>query len=295
MDTLNVEVGEISLRAGIGEDLPEHGGSVESVAVPERPAWVEQDLGSPRGEGVRIGVIDSGWDRELSDPRIAHGVGLVDPQDELELLRSDDDHDRIGHGTACGDLILQIAPKAEIVPIRVFGRRLETSPPLLQVALAWAVERRLHVVNMSLGTLLPEARDPLYVACELARRDGIIVVAAGHAQKRGSFPAAFDNVIGVAAGEFDSPFHYRYSPGEVLECVARGFDQRARTKGGCVVPHGGTSFAAPNITGIVALLRERYPRADPARLRALLYRYAVSVGGPGTAESLRNTGESPRP
>ena len=96
-----------------------------AISHHERPAWVIDALGAPTGKGVRIGVIDSGWDRHVLIPQIEQGVGFVDPLDELSVLKSEDDHDRIGHGTACTDLILRIAPEARIVPIRIFGHRLE--------------------------------------------------------------------------------------------------------------------------------------------------------------------------
>ena len=127
------------------------------------------------------------------------GIGLVDPDDDLAYQKNDDDHDRVGHGTACVDLILRIAPDAVVVPVRVFGNQLETSPVTLQAGLQWALEQDLHVVNMSLGTTLPRMRDALYVLCEQARRSGTLVIAAGHNARTESYPAMFENVIGVAA------------------------------------------------------------------------------------------------
>jgi subtilisin len=241
-----------------------------------QPGWVRDDLRSATGKGIRIGVIDSGWDRSLGDLHVKRGIGLVDPADELELLSSDDYHDRIGHGTACTDLILRIATDADVVPIRVFGRHLETSPHVLHAALLWAVEHELRIVNMSLGTLIPEARDTLYAACEIARRNGVIIVAAGHILGKQSFPAVFENVIGVGAARFTDPFQYSFNAGGAFECVARGYGQVSRSLGGQATVGNGTSFAAPNITGIVALFIERYPDVDLAGVRSLLAQHAVT-------------------
>jgi len=250
------------------------------AAVPwalQRPEWVTRELGDPTGRGVRVGVLDSGWDRSLRDPRVLPGVGLTDPANELALGRTDDDADRNGHGTACADQVLRIAPDARVVPVRVFGRGLDTSPSVLYEALKWAVEQRLHVINVSLGTSLHETMYPLYVLCERARRSGIIVVAAGHNQQDWSYPAIFENVIGVDAAQFDSPFTYRYRPDEAMECLAWGLDVPVRWLGGRHVPRTGTSFAAPQISGMVALFRERYPDATLEDVRELLARYAEGV------------------
>ncbi|MDZ7359100.1 MAG: S8/S53 family peptidase [candidate division KSB1 bacterium] len=236
---------------------------------------LKEELHAPTGQGVRIGVIDSGWDRSLADPRIKKGVGFVDPFDELALQQSDDDHDRIGHGTACADLILQIAPNAEIFPLRVFGHRLETSVPILTVAIKWAMEHQLRVLNLSLGTHLANAIRPLYAACELARRNGLIIVAAAHASRASSYPSIFENVIGITAGHFNSPFEYSYRKNEAIECAAKGGEQMVLWLGGQKVPRQGTSFAAPHISGIVALFLERYPHARLENIRELLALYAI--------------------
>jgi subtilisin len=245
--------------------------------LPEPPAWVRDELGGATGKGVRIAVIDSGWDRTQHDPRVLPGIGLVDPADDFALLRGDDDHDLVGHGTACVDLILRIAPDAEIVPVKVFGKQLETSPGTLQAGLQYALDEGLHLVNMSLGTTLPKTLHPLYRACEEARRGGTIVVAAGHNGRTWSYPAIFENVIGVAADRFTSPYEYRYRPDEAFECEAWGVDTPVLwLRGERHVKHG-TSFAAPNITGIVALMLERFPGATLEEVREMLERYAIEV------------------
>ncbi|MGH7454214.1 MAG: S8 family peptidase, partial [bacterium] len=231
---------------------------------------MKDELHAPTGQGVRIGVIDSGWDRSLADPRIKKGAGFVDSTDELALRQSDDDHDRIGHGTACADLILQIAPNAEIFPLRVFGHRLETSVSILVAAIKWAIDHQLRVLNLSLGTHLADAIRPLYAACELARRNGLIIVAAAHVSNASSFPSIFENVLGVTSGHFNSPFEYCYRKNEAIECVAKGGEQTVLWLDGQRVPRQGTSFTAPHISGIVALFLERYPHARLENIRELL-------------------------
>jgi subtilisin family serine protease len=246
------------------------------------PEWVADGLGRPTGKGLVVAVIDSGWDRACNDARVLPGVGLVDPADDLAMLRTDDDHDRVGHGTACIHQILRIAPDARVIPIRVFGSQLETSPGTLQAGILYAIERGANVVNLSLGTTLEGTLHPLYAACEKARRQGIIVVAAGHNSRSWSYPAIFENVIGVSAARFESPYEYRYLPDEAHECQAWGVDQPVVWLGGQEQVKHGTSFAAPNITGIVCLLLERHPGASLEEIRELLARYAletVTAGG----------------
>jgi subtilisin len=245
----------------------------------ESPAWVATALGGATGRGVLVGVIDSGFDRACDDPRVLPGVGLVDPDDDFVVRHSQDDNDRLGHGTACIHQILRIAPDARVVPIRVFGRRLETAPATLLAGIGHAIERGVRVVNLSLGTILAELRDPLYRACEEARRRGMITVAAGRTSWDAAYPAGFDNVIGVSSGRFASPFDYRYRPHEPMECEAWGVDQPVVSLGGVERITRGTSFAAANLTGIVCLLLERHPDATLEQVRELLAMHATEVVG----------------
>jgi subtilisin family serine protease len=219
-------------------------------------------------------VIDSGWDRSLAEPRVLPGAGFVGPGSDFALARSGDDGDRLGHGTACADLVLRMAPAAEIVPIRVFGGRLETSPEVLAAAIEWAADEGIPLVNVSLGTTLEHARAPLLAACERASRAGVTLVAAAPNGPAPAYPASFPGVIGVDADRFPSPWDFRYRAGEAIECTAAGHEQRLRWLGGREEVKSGTSFAAPHITGIIALILERNPGASPLQVRQILARLA---------------------
>ncbi|MBW3571659.1 MAG: S8 family serine peptidase [Gemmatimonadetes bacterium] len=243
------------------------------------PEWVRRELAGATGSGIRVAVLDSGWDRSIGDPRVLTGVGFVDPDDDFALARNDDDRDVLGHGTACAGVILGVAPDARVVPVKVFGNKLETSPGTLEAALHWAIDAGVQVINVSLGTRLEGTLHPLYRACERARRAGIVVVAAGHNGNDWSYPAIFENVIGVSAARFDSPWHFHYRAEHAMECVGWGVERPVLWIGGERVVRHGTSFAAPGVAGIVALILERHPGATLEEVRAMLARFALPGGG----------------
>lgn len=242
------------------------------------PAWVRDELGGATGSGIRVAVLDSGWDRSIDDPRVLPGTGFVDPADDFAMARNDDDQDVLGHGTACADVILGVAPDARVVPVKVFGNKLETSPGTLEAALHWAIDAGVQVINVSLGTRLEGTLHPLYRACERARQAGIIVVAAGHNANDWSYPAIFENVIGVSAARFDSPYHFHYRAEHAMECVGWGVERPVLWVGGERVVRHGTSFAAPGVAGIVALILERHPQAKLEDVREMLARFAIPGG-----------------
>lgn len=248
----------------------------------EPPPWVRDELHCATGHGVRVAVLDSGWDRGQHDSRVLEGVSFADSERYLVHSHAADDHDRVGHGTACASLILQVASEAAVVPVRIFGQTLETSPAALLAAIHWAVEAKVQIVNMSLGTTLREALWPLYVSCERARRAGIIMVAAGRSAGTRSYPASFANVIGVSAARFDSPYDYRYRPGHAFECEAWGLERPVRLLRGERRLTTGASLAAANMSGIVAIILERYPGATLEQLRGLLKSFAMPRQAPRT-------------
>lgn len=239
-------------------------------AAASAPPWTHS-ADDATGWPIRVAVVDSGWDRRIAEPRVLPGINFAEGGTATE----GDDSDLIGHGTSCADIILQFAPRAEIVPVRVFGTELETGPATLHRALHWVAEHNFRLVNLSLGTQRPDALIPLYRACEDARRRGTIVVASAHNFAGWSFPAIFENTIGVRTGRFESPYTYSYHPGEALECAADGVVRRARGLGGDTVTLSGSSFAAPIITAFVAHILARTPGATLEQVRAVLQQHAA--------------------
>ncbi|MBW3570733.1 MAG: S8 family serine peptidase [Gemmatimonadetes bacterium] len=237
------------------------------------PGWDGDALAGATGRGVRVGVIDSGWDRAQPEPRVRPGIAILRLDGPGGARRAGDDGDRFGHGTACADLVLRVAPDAEVVPVRVFNDALETSPGVLAAAIRWSVDAGLQVLNLSLGTCDPAGLPALYAACEYARRRRVVVVAAAHAEHGASAPAVFDNVLSVGALAGNNRFRVVYRPGEAVECLAHAIHTDVRWLGGERVLVAGTSYAAPIVTGAVARMRELHPEADLAAVRALLARH----------------------
>ncbi len=95
----------------------------------------------------------------------------------------------------------------------------------------------------------------------------LILVAAAHNDGEDSLPAILSEVIAVRGGSLQGPHSYYYDGDASVECTARGDAQRVCWADKKEIMQQGNSFAAPHISGIVALLHPGIVRRA-ARCRA---------------------------
>ncbi len=241
----------------------------DTVTDHEHPHWLNQRLAGADGSGVRVAVIDSGFREGSSFPGwIQPGRSWVDPKDPFSTLENDDLADRIGHGTAASDIVHRLASRATVVVHRVFGDRLETSPGTIVAAIDRAAEHRVEVINLSLGSPAETAKAPFYAACERARQAGCFVISAQPIGAGVVYPACFDHVISVTASRFGNAYDLDHHPDDAADYIAHG-ESRTDWQGKPQELYG-SSFAAPHLSGIVALLCQRFPKADLNGIRSLL-------------------------
>ena len=234
----------------------------------------------PPGAGIRIGHPDTGYTPhpELADPGrllIAEGYDFddddADPLDDLNA----DFLDNPSHGTGTGSVILSgvgpasagpgpfvsgSAPNALLIPIRTTETVVLFSMRNLRRALDHATTHGSHVVSISLGG--PFAGFGLSNSIARAVDGGTIVLAAaGNDVGFVVFPAAFEDVIAVAATNIRDVPWVGSSNGEAVDISAPGESVwRAltlRNPGGpfefSVERGTGTSFAVATTAGVAAL------------------------------------------
>ncbi len=242
------------------------------------------------GRGIKVAVVDSGID--ATHPkigRIAGGVELcMGPNGQV--IQGLDRFDGAGHGTACAGIIRRKAPEVDLYSIRIFGESLSADGRALVAAIRWATAKGMDVVNLSLGTTEVSFRDAIAEACSEAVKEGVILVSAEHNDGLESYPACLTEVIGVTGGRAYGRYGYSYRPGEMIECVARGDEQRVCWSEGREIMMGGTSYAAPHIAGLIALIREVHPGATLEEVREILRSNAVE----GEPDLVRKTDASLR-
>ena len=228
------------------------------------------------GRKICIGIVDSGFDPNSQQVNLQGGINLSD----AEGMHLDNLDDHIGHGTACAGIISKKAPEAELFAIKIFDTTLEANISQLLHAIEWCIKNDIQVINLSLGTTDITQAEQLISACDFAKQQGVIVVAATANDDKVSYPASLPSVLGVTGGKVHGIYDYYYDPDCPIQFVARGNRQRLNWINGQQVFLDGTSFAAPHITAIVALLLEKFPDISETDLSDLLVRYSLPKSPP---------------
>lgn len=274
--------------------------------------------GKVRGEGTRIGHPDSGYH--------PHTDYFVEPNNQPTRVRIDLEVDYVdgerpvanrdgGHGLSTGTVIMSsdatgdidgIAPAAEIVPLRVTERRLNSlipSPILFRsgvLALSEAIlyathDADCHVISISLGWFRNRT---LHKAVKDAEANNVIVcAAAGNYTVIVAWPAAYPEVIAVAGC---NAAREKWDPSASgPQVVVSGPAERVwvpRFHEGEQPPaqSSGTSFAVATVAGVASLwlayhgrnnLLDRY--GDKVTLSDV-FRYVLSVSSDPFSEPVGN-------
>ncbi|WP_407543059.1 S8 family serine peptidase (plasmid) [Deinococcus radiomollis] len=244
-----------------------------------------QGLAPHLGAGVTVAVIDTGLDLKhpafagsLTDPStwIDYVGGDAVPQDEGTLGVGG-----YGHGTNVAGIILQIAPKAKIMPIRVLGP--DGSGDVVNVAnaITWAGAHGANVINLSLGSLSDSPAVRNAISAVLAKHV-LVTSSAGNSNIATlTFPAANPlNVDGlVSVGSVDSQdvksAFSNYS--QNLRIVAPGENVYAPAPGNMMAAWSGTSQAAPMAAGALALALGEPLKVPVSNLEGILQNSAFNI------------------
>ena len=172
----------------------------------------------------------------------------------------DRDHAAFGHGTMVAGLIHLAAPRSMILPLKAFSANGSGYTSDILRAIYRAVREGARVINMSFS--MRSASAELQRAVNHASSSGSICVAsAGNdGQAISVYPAAWNNVIGVAStsnNDRRSTFSNYGSP--LVSLAAPGEGVITTYPYGTYAAAWGTSFSTPLVSGTVALLLDIRP------------------------------------
>lgn len=217
------------------------------------------------GQGVRVAILDSGVNP--AHPHVggvAGGIGFTANEATENYL------DYLGHGTAVAGAIREKAPDASLFAVKVFDQSLRTNADIILRALAWAIEQRMDVVNLSLGTFNQSYRESFEQLVARAAEHNVVIVAAHETNGQVLLPGCLPNVLAVEL-DWDCPrTTYRWKANATKSIfLASGYPRAIPG----VKPErnlSGISFAVAQLTGFVARARQVQPNATVAEIEKFL-------------------------
>jgi len=273
-----------------------------------------------RGQGVTVGVLDTGADAGVPDlagsvrtgpdyTRGADPAGYQPPHLHGTFIASL----IAGHGSGPGRAggVIGIAPRAKVLSVRVILDDQEpgfavynesaTYTDAIAKGIRYAVRHGAGVINLSLGGSSPARTTRAAITYAISR--GVVVVAAAgnNGTSAYSYPAAYTGVISVAAATArGSRASFSERNSSVL-VAAPGVGILGAGPHGTYLRGSGTSPASAFVAGVAALIRAKYPRLSPALVtRAIVtstthrpaggYRPATGFGEVNAVAAVRAAG-----
>jgi hypothetical protein len=275
-------------------------GMYHMVMIGADQAWNTQK-GHP---SVVIGVIDTGLDpthpdiaaNVWSNPGEIGGNGLdddgngyIDDTYGYDFAYNDPiPNDVFGHGTQCSGIIAAVqdnfigvtgvAPLCKVAAIKTAIDSGYLYDSANVPGMIYCADEGFEVISMSFYSddVTPAERDAIDYCWD---HDVLPVAAAGNdARVFPYYPAAYENVIAVAA--LDTSFNKAWFSnwGTWVDVAAPGLSISTITPGGgYTTGFGGTSGACPHVAGLAALLRGANLSASNATIRSAIENGAIPV------------------
>jgi serine protease AprX len=271
------------------------------------------------GRGIRVAMADTGF-----FPHPFFDDYGFDIQRVHTPLTSDPGSDISGHGTGESANLLVVGPDCSLVGVKhddYSAQALETSlaqnPRVVTNSWGWNIDNQsMSALESSDPNLFNEVRDISGIVGDAVQSGVTMIFSAGNGQL--AFPASLPDVIAVGgttvdvdrslrASSFSSSFASQLFPGRRVPDLCGAVGESGSSRGHLMlpVPNGaalegenlpqtsrgrgwgvfsGTSAAAPQVAGVVALMLSVEPRLTPTEIKSILMATARDVETGSTAQ-----------
>ncbi len=280
--------------------------------------WDDDQISSQSPSTVLVAIVDSGIDPEhedlmgqlwINDEESGNKSGIYDT---TRINRTDEDNNGLsddiigynflfnkkssqplddnGHGTAVAGIInaksnnfkgmTGIASNAKMLVLKAFDETGNGSEVEIAKALLYAWYRKADVVNMSFG--INSVRSLLIEdIINAMSKDGIILVgSSGNSNNYDRhYPSAFESVISVGASNSYSDYANFSSYGNRVDLLAPGVEVPTSGIGNSYILFSGTSAAAPNVSGAVAIMKGIDNSLNTDKARGILQETSSKIRG----------------
>lgn len=259
--------------------------------------WALERIGAPqlwaagiRGQGVRIGHLDTGVD--ANHPALAGKIAAFAVIDDNGKPQPSNPYDSDLHGTHTAGLLVGngvgVAPEARLVSALVLPGGSGTLAQVLG-GLDWVLDQGVNIVSMSLG--LEGTWTEFAPVIERMKQMGVLpIFAIGNSSGSTSSPGNMPYVLGVGASDAANQVAGFSGRGEVRwgepynavlnkpDLVAPGVGVFSTAPGGRYMSMSGTSVSTALTAGSAALLMSNGLSADQARKLMLDTAQALQAG-----------------
>jgi thermitase len=238
------------------------------------------------GRGVKVAILDSGVDR-LHDTLDGVFIEEVDLVGGAEISK--------GHATAIASIIagskpsqLGLSPAVSLLSMRVLDEKGEGNSFTVAQGIVEATDRGANVINLSLGGT--SRSEVMKNAVDYAHENGVLIVAAVGNDGVGevSYPAKFENVIGVSSVDANGRQSSFANYGDGVDIAAPGVGVYTAWENEEMVAFSGTSVATAFISGALASEISKNPSLLPNQVVDLVYEYSNESEKPGFDEYTGN-------
>ncbi len=234
-------------------------------------------------ESVVIAVVDTGVDPDHPDlkGKIIGGRNIYDGNDRFD--------DVMGHGTMVAGVaaaisnnavgVTGVAWKSPILAVRVGNAEGLSSSQNIAAGILWSCAHGAKVINVSFAPLWSD-RIVKSAVQQAYQRGCLVVIAAGNGGGLNAV-AGYDEVLFTGAITPESQIASFSDKGPFVDLVAPGTAIRSTTFDGAYGMANGTSFAAPIVTGVVALAWSVNPGLRPVTIRDAVLNTTSDLGSVG--------------
>ncbi|MEV4559711.1 type VII secretion-associated serine protease mycosin [Kitasatospora sp. NPDC049285] len=255
--------------------------------------WKGPDKDHPRtgrnaetGKPVLVAVIDTGVD--AVNPQLAgkvqNGGSLLKNRQNGAVIEGTGLDDPVGHGTKVAGIIaaspmdgvgfVGLAKDAQILSIRQNDAEGNGDVGTLVDAIKIALDTHVQVINISQDVRVEEGKafdhqKELEDILTRAENENVVVVASsGNDGNEGlTYPASYDTVLAVGASDRNNERAPFSQYGDFVDVAAPGVDMLSTVPKGGQCTDNGTSFSAPYVSGLAAILKGAYPHWTAQQIR----------------------------
>ena len=233
-------------------------------------------------QDVTVAILDTGVDPSHPDlaGKLVPGWNTYDDNSETA--------DVYGHGTAVAGTAAALSNNSEgvssiawgcaIMPIRISDSSGYGFSSTIASGLIWAADHGARVANISYAVSTSSTVSS--AAQYFQSKGGVVTVSAGN---NATFDSTADNptVLTISGSSTTDSLASWSNTGNNIDLTAPGTSIRTTNRGGGYGWWSGTSFSAPVVAGVAALLISANPALSSAQVQTLLKQSAQDLGTPG--------------